>query len=425
MEACTRNLASPVPAEGLRSRFSTWLLRPYLDLGPLHTGPLHASAIEECWRAFIGPNSLPFIPQRALPPGFRAQLAQEVGGPPYALSDPRALPERLRTSRWRELCDALDGWSDLSGDRKCRLASLLHSMCLYQPLLALIPAAGFEVRRADPHAIELAFWRASAKFMHRLPNRTSDYGDADMSVFEDIALNAHDAVPAGFNATAMLFVHKAKTRAPLRELAEWSRRFESSLALATDRMDEFTTELFTSRFYRGTGFLPQRRGDRNEVVRRMDLAERHALKMKPATPVQELLYRENLHALMESRTKEALWLDDKDQALARSLKVIEVDPYDSKAWVEVGQVRFFRKEWHEAAQAYAVAGMLGPPASAVGRHMAGVCFRELGQDLLAALFFKDTLEFDSLGISPREEIHNLPDVGVLKALKDWSRSTIE
>ncbi|NJO32759.1 MAG: hypothetical protein HC869_06050 [Rhodospirillales bacterium] len=176
--------------------------------------------------------------------------------------------------------------------------------------------------------------------------------------------------------------------------------------------------------FRGLGFLPQRRGDKEEVLRIMDLAESHAMRMRPATPAQELLYRENLHALMESRTKEALWLDDKEKALTRSLKVIEVDPLDSKAWVELGQVHLLRKEWQDAAQAYAVAAMLGPPASAAGRHMVGVCLRELGQDLLAALFFRDTLEIDELGISPREEIRGLPNMPVLEAIKEWSRRTV-
>jgi tetratricopeptide (TPR) repeat protein len=207
-------------------------------------------------------------------------------------------------------------------------------------------------------------------------------------------MNAHDAVPV-FNATALIFVYKAKTHAALPELVEWAKRYERALAVATHEVDEFTAELFTSRFYRGTGFLPQRRNHRSEVVRTMDLAERHAFNMKPTTPAQELLYRENLHALMESRTKEALWLDDKDQALARALKVIEVDPYDAKAWVELGEVRYFRTEWQEAARAYIAAATLGPPASVVARYMAGVCFRELGQNLLAALFLKDTLELPS------------------------------
>ncbi len=407
-------------AEGMRSRLSTWLLRPYLDLGPFNAGPLHVGAVEECWRALIDPGSSPFIAQRALAPGFRKQLAEEAG-PSFVLNDPRQLPDCLRTDRWLLLCDALDGWHGLSGDRKCRLASLLHSMCLYQPLLELIPDTGFDAGRADAVAVQLAFWRASAKFMQGVPNRA----DADISVFQDIALKAPVAMPAAFNATAMVFVHKAKTSAALSELEEWGGRYERALAVAIRDADEFTRELFTSRFYRGAGFLPQRRGDKSEVVRMMDLAERHALNMKPATPAQEILYRENFHAMMESRTKEALWLGDLDQALARSLKVIEVDPHDAKAWVEVGEVRYLRKEWHEAAQAYAGAAILGPPASVVARYMAGVCFRELGQDTLAALLLKDTLELDPLGISSREEIRDLPSIGVLKLLKQWSHATTE
>ena len=360
-----------------------------------------------------------------MPPAFRVQLAEEAGGPPYALSDPRALPEELRSDRWRELCAAVDGWSGLSGSRKCRLAALLHAMCLYRPLVELMPDTSFEADRTDPYAVELAYWRASAKFMRGLPNRIADYEHADLSAFKEIALNAGDAALAAFNATAMVFVHTAKTGGALPDLAEWGKRFVDAHVRVTAGADEFTKQLLTSRLHRGTGFLPQRRGDRSEVVRTMDLAEQHALNIRPTTPAQELLYRENLHAVMESRTKEALWLGDKDLALARALKVIEVDPCDSKAQAELGEVHYLRGEWHEAAQAYAVAAMLGPPASAVGRHMAGVCFRELGQDLIAAFFFKETLEVDALGISPREEIHGLPDVGALKALREWSRHTTD
>jgi tetratricopeptide (TPR) repeat protein len=379
--------------------------------------------VDEAWRAFADPAAPPFTAQRALPRGFRGQLAEEAGGAPYVLSDPRELPDGFRTVRWHELCAALDGWRDLSGDRQCRLASLLHAMCLYRPLLVLIPEDVLESRRAVPHAVELAWWRASADFMEKLPGPIADYRHADMAVFEAIALNVPEAVPAAFNATALVLVHKAKTGAPIREVAEWSRRLETALALATGALDPFAAGLLTSRFYRGLGFLPQRTGDRDDLVRVMDLAERHARALTPATSAQHLLYRENLHAVMESRTKEALWLDDQDLALTRALAVVEVDPLDAKAWVEVGEVRFRRKEWHEAALAYASAALLGPPAGAVGRHMTGVCLREQGQDLLAATFFKDALELDPLGVSPREEIHGLPDVPVLAALKEWSRRT--
>ena len=293
-------------------------------------------------------------------------------------------------------------------------------MCLYQPLLALIPQDHFEAGRADPDTLRLAFWRASANFIRHLPERTSDYPTADMSIFEDIALNAPAVVPECFNATAKVFVHKAKNCCEIGDLMTWSNRFEKVLARTLAGADEFTAGLFTSRFYRGLGFLPQLAGDKNEMKRTMDLAETHARNIKPGTPAQDLLYRENLHAVMESRTKEALWLGDKDEALSRSLKVIEVDPCDSKAWAELGEIHYLRHELSEASEAYATAAMLGPPASAIGRYMAGLCFRRQGQDMLAALFFKDTLECDPLGISPRHLINELPNFAVLDALKSWN-----
>jgi hypothetical protein len=40
--------------------------------------------------------------------------------------------------------------------------------------------------------------------------------------------------------------------------------------------------------------------------------------------------------------------------------------------------------------------------------------------MLAALFLKDTLECDPLGISPRHRISELPDAAVLDALKSWN-----
>lgn len=36
------------------------------------------------------------------------------------------------------------------------------------------------------------------------------------------------------------------------------------------------------------------------MTRTMDLAESHARNIKPGSPAQDILYRENLHAVMES-----------------------------------------------------------------------------------------------------------------------------
>jgi tetratricopeptide (TPR) repeat protein len=157
----------------------------------------------------------------------------------------------------------------------------------------------------------------------------------------------------------------------------------------------------------------------------MDLAEQHARAMVPADEAQQLLYLENLHPVLESRAKEALWLGDLDLALDRALRVVDVDAYDSRVWLELGQIRLRRHEPALAAEAYAVAAALGPPASAIARHMVGLCFRDLAQPHLAAFFFKAALDVDPRAISPHEEIQALPDVPALTALKEWSLETFE
>jgi tetratricopeptide (TPR) repeat protein len=407
-------------AAAIGPRLPAWLLRPYIDLGPCVMGPLYARGIDEYWRAFSDPAAPPFNLQRTLPPVFRTQLLTESGQRDFLVSDPRELPPCLRSDRWSVICDALDEWGNLPPPRKRALVLLLQALCLYEPVLRLIPEFNGRPESDDPVEIELSYWRASARYVLAAPSRISDYREADVSLFEAIAVDAPHAFPAAFNSAVKLVAHKAKTGASVRDLVKWRGRLERLLADALNGVDRFTQDLLTSRFYRVVAFLPQRRRNRAEVVRVMDLAERHARRMKPCTAAQELIYLENLHPVMESRTKEALWLGNRALALKRSRQVVRLDPYDSKAWVELGQVHMARKEWEQAAEAYIAAAMLGPPASAIGRHMAGVCFRKCGLDRLAGFLFKDTLEIDALGISPHDEIRRLPNTAIFAPLKAWS-----
>jgi len=208
------------------------------------------------------------------------------------------LPAPLRTERWQSVCDGLERWRALSVDARTRLAVLLHSLCLYDPVVSLVPAPGTRLGRDQLDAIDLIYWRESARYIVGLPRKVSDYRDADLSVFETIATEGSNAIPAGFNAAVKVFVHKAKTRAPVDELVSLADRMERIHADTASKTDPFTSELLTSRFYRALALLPQRQGDRMEAVRQMDLAEQHARALKPKTSAQELLYLENLHRVL-------------------------------------------------------------------------------------------------------------------------------
>lgn len=409
---------STVP--GNRPPLAASLLRPLIDLEPCERGPLHARGLEQYWMAFVDTGRPSFVLQRTLPRAFRAQFLWETGLEQYDVDDPRQLRSPLRSARWRMMCEALDSWEHLTTDRQCRLVLLLHALCFYSLIATRIPGPPSVRISAGEDSSELAYWGASARYVLGLPDRVADYGDADLSGFELIVARVPAHEPVALNAALKILTHKAKVGSPPDELVVWRARAERILDAVVAKSDDFTQELLVSRFHRAAAFVPQRGGHRSEVVRLMDLAERHARAMVPADPAQELLYLENLHPLMESRAKEALWLGDLDLALQRALDVVDLDTYDSRAWLELGQVRLRRKEYALAAEAYVVAATLGPPSSAIGRHMAGVCFRHLAQPLLAAFFFQAALETDPHAISPREQLQALPDLPVLAALKQWN-----
>jgi tetratricopeptide (TPR) repeat protein len=401
------------------------LLRPFVDLEPCETGPLFARGLDKYWTSFAEGGRSRFVLQRVLPRTFRNAFLCEAGRPEFIAQDPREVPKALRSPRWNALCDALDGWPELSTDRQCRLALVLQALCFYSLISTRIGDISESELSDDADRAELAYRRASANYMLGLPERVSAYSHADLSDLERIGAKAPRNQSVTLKAALEVLVHKAKVGVLVEQLDEWRTRSEWILEALLPECDDFTRELLLSRYYRAAAFVPQRRGDRKEVVRMLGLAEHHALAMVAENEAQELLFLENLIPVLESRTKEALWLGDLDLALARAQRVVDLDPYDSKAWLELGQVRLKRNEYAPGAEAYALAATLGPPASAIGRHMAGLCFRELGQPLLAAFFFKAALDIDPRGISPHDEIQRLPDVPALAALKEWSLYSFE
>jgi tetratricopeptide (TPR) repeat protein len=381
---------------------------------------LYARGLEQSWAGFARPERPRFALQRTLPRPFRAQFLREADLAEYDGVDPRDVRPELRSARWVRMCEALDAWPELTSDQQCRLVRLLHALCFYQVIVERVPERSDAAGLSREDGTELAYWRASARYVLGLPDRVADYGHADLTAFERIVAGAPPRQPAAFDAAVKLLAHHAKVGAGTEELLKWRALVERRLEAVVEKTDPFTRTLLLSRFHRASAFVPHSAGDREEVVRAMDLAEGYARAAVPSSDAQELLYLENLHPIMESRAKEALWLGDLDLALARAREVIDLDTFDSRAWLELGQMRVRREEWALAAEAYATAAALGPPSRAIGCHMAGLCFRKLAQPLLAAFFFQRAVEIDPRATSPREEIQTLPAVPVLTPLKEWS-----
>jgi hypothetical protein len=193
--------SSSKPGAGRPLPFAAWLLRPFIDLEPCRRGPLYARGLEQYWLAFADPRRPRFVLQRTLPQPFRTQFLAEAMLFEYQADDPRSVPATLWSSRWRAMCEALDAWPELPTDHQCRLVLLLHALCFYSLVDTL--ARGGPLGRLpieDPDQAELAYWRASARYVLGLPSRVADYQEADLFEFDCIAATAPKDVPLPFNA---------------------------------------------------------------------------------------------------------------------------------------------------------------------------------------------------------------------------------
>ncbi len=399
------------------------LLQPYLDLGTSDRGPIFAEGIQHYWAAFQDAEAPRFALQRTLPPAFRTIALTEMGCADHIVDDPRDLPQNLRTPKWQLLCRALDQWPDLPEIAQSRLGLLLHALCFYQLINRLVPTLEDTSHIDNPYLADLAYTRASASYVLSLPNRVSDYGNADLSRF--VLISDADGVhpQIGFNAAIKVFTHIAKTSASLDDLREWEAKAAHFLHLIGDCEVEFDYLLSASRFYRATAFVPMFAGDRADVVRQMDQATEFAQALKPETAAQDVLRRENLHPLLESRTKEAIWLGDLQAALGYAEQVTQLDPFEARGWLELGDVFMKLGQWGKALDAYLTSATIGPPATAIAQHMAGLCLLEMGQASAAAYLFKSAIEADPGAVSTRNQIRNLPDTQVISELKRWNLQT--
>jgi tetratricopeptide (TPR) repeat protein len=242
--------------------------------------------------------------------------------------------------------------------------------------------------------------------------------------FERIALNAPPGI-ARIDSHYQMVSQHVKNAGDLEAAEYWQKKHLEAIDSSRSEIDEFNYILVMSRYYRVGGFLPQMRQDAEGVVREMDLAEEYALALPRRNEVERIAADEMLYPVYESRTKEALWLDDLDLAEERALKTVKLSPYDARAWLHLGQVYCDREDAEQALQAYLRAVRLAPPGREIAWFMAGQCYEQMDELELACDAYLVSLENDPLGVSAAEQLVEVADKLGHSAISRWARSRLE
>jgi tetratricopeptide (TPR) repeat protein len=400
--------------------FTAWLYRPYIDLGPINTESLHLYRVEFCYDNLVSGDPKRRL-QRVMPHSFKESLLREANLPGYRVTDPCELPQELRTSRWQFFCDHLTNYGGLDPQQQADVLGLLGALCLYPAITRYArEMSPDEIARGEAHAA-VAYARANARF---ILNR--DYGTLyHMDEFRTVATNAPIGSAARFDSLLQLIVQSARIAQDAEAVEHWSSVALAELKQMRAMLDDFTYGLLTSRYYRAAGFAPQLRGDRAELIREMDLAQEYAEGLSRDTEEHRILADENLYPLLQSRNKEALWLGELDLAESRARRVVEIDPLDPRAHIELGEILILKDSFEEASSAYGRAAELGPPGTAVAWYMAGQCYEKLSRLEHACDCYLSALRVDPLGISAVERLVEVSEHIGNHAAARWAKSRLE
>lgn len=400
----------------LNSSPIAWLNRQYFDLGPLNGGRPHHYGIEFSYRSLINNTKLPYTVQVNISPFFRESLVKETGMFQYQVDHPLQLAQELRTERWKKFCEYLSNYQELPNLTKLRVMNLLRSLCFHRLVKEYIPEMSGSEIADNVELATLAWCRALSSFITHFDERTFDY----VKEIEVIATHAPSGSKAKINAALQLVVEYAKTFGNLAGAEFWREVVTKEIQILKPSLNDFEYNLLMSMYYRSVSFVPFLRRDKQKVVEEMDLCESYARNLIGENELQQVVARENLSLCIESRSKEAIWLNNLDLAEERVRLIVQMEPLDPRYHLELAEVLIKQGKLEEAAKVYRSATRLGPPGTPVAWFMAGQCHEKMGELELASDCYLASLQIEPEAISVVKLLSNLaPRLGN-PGLVNWS-----
>ncbi len=394
-----------------------WFNQIYLNLDNFRGGSPHHYKVEFSYNNLVEQTSIPYNVQANLSESFREFLIRELGLYQYQVKNPLELAPELRTERWQILCGHLTNYPALTKSTQVKVIKLLFSLCFHQAVLEYVPPMSAVEIAGDSDNATLAFLRAMSD-SHLHMDRHLPYSLKDL---ETIAQNAPVGNIVGISAGLQVLVELAKTWNDVEGAEWWRSSVEQKIKATVPSLDAFGEGLIMSIFYRGAVFVPLLKKNKTQVVAEMDLCQAYAEGLRGETQRQHIASYENQSIIMESRTKEALWLQDLDLAEERARKLVERDILDPRYRLELGEVLLQRGKVEEAAQVYRSATRLGPPGTAVAWFMMGQCYQSLGELELAYDCYLACLDCDPLAISTVKRLGQIALLLGDENLANWSQ----
>jgi len=116
--------------------------------------------------------------------------------------------------------------------------------------------------------------------------------------------------------------------------------------------------------------------------------------------IENIVYKENLYTTLQTMAKYALYHNKADIAISRLHEMINLDPFDSTAYSELGLLLFEQENYAEAIQMFHQARTLGPPGVGMNFYYEAKCHEFLGNMIKYVSLLESTTRIDPFAISP-------------------------
>jgi tetratricopeptide (TPR) repeat protein len=383
-------------ADGYRNNWYYRMYGAYFNLGESGSPCLYA-ALPTMAYEFAAASEYPRLDaQRIMPPAFRTNLVRESGLVEFAVRRPEELPAGLRTPQWDQLSEWVSQFERGDLLRQHLTCLVLFRLGLRDLILELVPQRPVASLR-EPLEFHHYCLRDIARYSSSVGGRTP------MPPSDTFAMVDHPDCPLLLRLTASTFgvVFAARETKSVADAVRWRARAAEYLdaVLASDEFTSFEKVMLESRFYRGVGFVPFMNGDRDGTIADMARAEELARAVPATTTREQFLARENLHACLESRSKEAFGLRDVALGHARTEEFLALDPYDPKSHIELAESLNRQERFAEAGESYLRAARLAPLGTALAYAMAGGSFERAGAAVVAEDCFVQALRVDPYAVS--------------------------
>ncbi|MBF8184774.1 hypothetical protein ITP53_03250 [Nonomuraea sp. K274] len=389
--------------------------RPYLDLGGM-SGPVHTQVLLHLANALAGVSTVSAPFQSNPPANLRWHIVGEARMLQYHAAGPEELAEALRSDRWQHLCDCVRNWHDVPAERRRVAASVLTRLGFYDTVLSLVPHDDISAP-LDPSAAALLLIRANALY-----KRDGGSALATLDILHTVHGRASSARSRVLAAIAIT-VHHARVSRDGELVRHWAEQALGEIDAALE--GQSSDHVLHSAVLRACSFAPFFAGDMAWTEEMLDECERLALAAPDSTSELAVLKAENLHAVLETRSRAAMRTGDQDLALARARQLTEVDPEDSRVHRDLGYMLLAHSGPAAALPSFERAAALGPPFAAVAWCLVAHCRRELHNPHGAMAALVTATELDPGSITALRGITDLAHPTGEQALGTWARDRID